>query len=126
MNERETSDRADVHVSNIASQVANGLSNMTSVGAERVFREPVHVGDRVVITAAAFDISGGMGFGSGLDTTGNGGGGGGAGAHTEGRPVAVIEVAPDGVRIRPIVDFTKIGVTLLIGALAVWRASKRR
>jgi uncharacterized spore protein YtfJ len=126
MNERDTPDHTDVRVSNLASQVADGLSNMTSVSAERVFREPVHVGDRVVIVAAAFDISGGMGFGTGGDNVGNGGGGGGAGAHTEGRPVAAIEVGPDGVRIRPIVDFTRIGVTLLISGFAVWRAMRRR
>jgi uncharacterized spore protein YtfJ len=126
MNERDTPDNTDVRVSNLASQVADGLSNMTSVSAERVFREPVHVGDRVVIVAAAFDISGGMGFGTGGDNVGNGGGGGGAGAHTEGRPVAAIEVGPDGVRIRPIVDFTRIGVTLLISGFAVWRAMRRR
>jgi uncharacterized spore protein YtfJ len=111
--------------SNVASHVASGLSNMTTVGADRVFREPVHVGERVVITAAAFDISGGMGFGSGADIAGNGGGGGGAGAHTEGRPVAAIAIGPDGVTIRPIIDFTRIGVTLLIGAFAIWRAGRR-
>jgi uncharacterized spore protein YtfJ len=110
----------------MASQVANGLSHLTDVGAERIFRDPVHVGDRVVITAAALDIAGGMGFGSGGDNEGNGGGGGGAGGRTEGRPVAAIEVGPDGVRIRPIVDVTRIGITMLVGAFAIWRASKRK
>jgi hypothetical protein len=66
-----------------------------------------------------------MGFGSGGDTIGNGGGGGGAGAHTEGRPVAAIDIGPDGVVIRPIIDFTRIGVTLLVGSFAVWRALRR-
>jgi hypothetical protein len=110
---------------NVASQVASGLSSMTTVGADRVFRDPVHVGDRVVITAAAFDISGGMGFGTGGDVAGNGGGGGGAGAHTEGRPVAAIDIGPSGVTIRPIIDFTRIGVTMLVGAFAIWRASRK-
>jgi uncharacterized spore protein YtfJ len=109
----------------VGPHVANAFSNITDVGADRIFREPVHVGDRVVITAAALDIAGGMGFGSGGDNVGNGGAGGGAGGRTEGRPVAAIEIGPDGVRIRPIIDFTRIGVTLVFAALAVWRASRR-
>ena len=126
MTEYDTSSNAASQFSGVASQLANGLSAMTSVGAERVFREPVHVGDRVVITAAAFDISGGMGFGLGVDNINNGGGGGGVGGHTEGRPVAAIDIGPNGVVIRPIVDFTRIGVTLLVGAFAIWRAGRRK
>jgi hypothetical protein len=108
-----------------ATHVANGLSNMTTVGADRVFSAPVHAGDRVIVTAASFDISAGLGFGNGGDTIGNGGGGGGGGAHTEGRPVAAIDIGPDGVVIHPIIDFTRIGVTLLVGGFAVWRAMRR-
>jgi uncharacterized spore protein YtfJ len=114
------------NVSTIAEQVAHGLSNLTDVGADRIFREPVHVGDQVVITAAALDIAAGIGAGNGGDSAGNGGGGGGGGGRTEGRPVAAIVIGPDGVTIRPIIDFTRIGVTLLIGAFAVWRAMRRR
>jgi uncharacterized spore protein YtfJ len=110
----------------IAPQVSRSFADVTTVGADRVFAPPVHVGDRVVITAAAFDVSGGMGFGSGVDNVGNGGGGAGLGAHTEGRPVAVVDIGPDGVRVRPVVDFTRIGVTFLVGAFAVWRASRGR
>jgi uncharacterized spore protein YtfJ len=126
VNERETSARAADDVSQIGTNVTNGLAQFTEVGAERIFRDPVHVGDRVVITAAAIDMAGGMGFGGGGDNEGNGGGGGGAGGRTEGRPVAVIQVGPDGVTIRPIIDFTRIGVTMLVGAFAIWRASRRR
>jgi uncharacterized spore protein YtfJ len=126
VNEHETAEGAAGNISQMGSQVASGLGHITDVGADRIFREPVHVGDRVVITAAALDIAGGMGFGNGGDNEGNGGGGGGAGGRTEGRPVAVIEVGPDGVTIRPIIDFTRIGVTLLVGAFAIWRAGRKR
>jgi uncharacterized spore protein YtfJ len=106
-------------------RMSNGFARLTDFSAERVFREPVHAGDRVVITAAAIDVAGGMGFGNGGDNLGNGGGGGGLGGRSEGRPVAAIEIGPDGVAVRPIVDLTRIGMTLLLGALAVWRATRR-
>ena len=35
--------------------------------------------------------------------------------------MAVITVGPDGVDVRPVIDFTKIGVTLLLSAVGVWR-----
>jgi len=126
VNEHEDPITRVASATNFADQVAHGLSNITDVGADRIFRDPVHVGERVVITAAALDIAGGMGVGNGVDNEGNGGGGGGGGGRTEGRPVAAIDIGPDGVTIRPIIDFTRIGVTLLIGAFAVWRAMRKR
>ncbi|MDQ1520711.1 MAG: hypothetical protein QOI55_1784, partial [Actinomycetota bacterium] len=84
MNENETSGSNAGDVATVTSQVVSGLSHITDVGADRIFSDPVHVGDRVVITAAALDIAGGMGFGNGADNVGNGGGGGGAGGRTEG------------------------------------------
>jgi uncharacterized spore protein YtfJ len=86
-----------------------------------VFREPVHVGDTVVIPAAAIAYGGGFGFGGDRGDAGGGGGGG----WNDGRPVAVVEAGPDGVRIRPVVDVTKIGLTLVAAALTVWRATRR-
>jgi uncharacterized spore protein YtfJ len=126
VNENESYGSQVADATNFADQVANGLSNISNVGAERIFRDPVHVGDRVVITAAALDIAGGMGVGNGIDNQGNGGGGGGAGGRTEGRPVAAIDIGPEGVRIHPIIDFTRVGVTLLVGGFAVWRALRKR
>ncbi|MGD9029920.1 MAG: spore germination protein GerW family protein [Anaerolineae bacterium] len=38
------------------------------------------------------------------------GGGGGGGGGASGRPVAVISIAEDGVRVEPVVDATKIGL----------------
>jgi uncharacterized spore protein YtfJ len=110
----------------MTSELTSSLARLTDVGADRVFREPVHAGDRVIITASALDFAGGIGIGSGADNEGAGGGGGGLGGHFEGRPVAAIEIGPEGVTIRPIVDFTRIGVTIAIGAIAIWRASRRR
>jgi uncharacterized spore protein YtfJ len=104
----------------IRATMNSGLDRLMSVSADRVFAEPVRAGDRVVIPAASIEFSGGFGFGG--DTQSNGGGGGGG--VQAGRPVAVIEVSPDGVRVRPVVDFTKVGLTLLAAALTVWRATR--
>ncbi len=47
--------------------------------------------------------------------------GGGGGGVTLGRPVAAITIGPDGVRVEPIVDATKIAIALFttIGAMAL-------
>ncbi len=92
-----------------------------NVSADRVYAEPVRVGERVVIPAASIEFSGGFGFGG--DTRSNGGGGGGG--YQAGRPVAIIEAGPDGIRVKPVIDFTRVGLTLVAAAITVWRASRR-
>jgi uncharacterized spore protein YtfJ len=106
----------------IRATMSNGLDRLMSVSADRVFAEPVRIGDRVVIPAASIEFSGGFGFGG--DNNSNGGGGGGG--HQAGRPVAIIEAGPDGVRVKPVIDFTRVGLTLAAAALTVWRASRKR
>ena len=100
--------------------MSSGLDRLMNVSADRVFAEPVRIGDRVVIPAASVEFSGGFGFGG--DSQSNGGGGGGG--YQAGRPVAIIEAGPDGVRVKPVIDFTRVGLTLVAAALTVWRASR--
>ncbi len=102
--------------------VVSGLDRVMNISAERVFREPVRVGDTVVIPAAVIQFGGGFGFGA--DTAQNGGGGGGG--WNDGRPVAVVEAGPGGVRVKPVVDVTRIGLTLIAAVLTVWGATRRR
>jgi uncharacterized spore protein YtfJ len=86
------------------------------------FGDPVTAGEQTVISVA--EVSHGMGFGYGagygegaipsgaegqepIPSTGGGsGGGGGGGAFS--RPVAALIVSPEGVRVEPIVDVTKV------------------
>lgn len=94
-----------------------------------VFSEPIEAGDDLVITAAAWERAGGFGFGGGAGSdeggdTGEGAGGGGGGA-SQGRPVAVIRITSSGVEVKPVIDFTKIGVTVFLAALRVMRALGR-
>ncbi|MFN0070186.1 MAG: hypothetical protein ACKVVP_01690 [Chloroflexota bacterium] len=97
-----------------------------------VFSEPVAHGEYMVITASEVGAAGGFGFGRGfgIDAAGNvsglsqdassrgGGGGGGGGGSAGGRPVAIIEIGPDGVKVKPVVDVTKF----MLGAISAWVA----
>lgn len=92
-----------------------------------VFSDPIQSGEDIVITAAAWDRAGGFGWGSGGGGEGpdrGEGGGGGGGGSSEGRPVAVIRITPDGIEVEPIIDVTKIAVTGLLAAIALWRTCR--
>ena len=93
-----------------------------------VFGEPVTAGDYTVITASEVKVGMGYGFGAGggeapeeeddsqaqTDAGGTGyGSGGGGGGASGGRPVAAIVMGPEGVRVEPIVDVTKLGLAFL-------------
>ncbi|MFQ5947298.1 MAG: hypothetical protein ACE5KX_00375 [Acidimicrobiia bacterium] len=115
----------------VGKRIEAGLARLTEgLSASRVFGKPEHVGDRVIITAAALQTAGGFGFGGGGGSDEEGmagsGGGGGGGGSSEGRPVAVIEIADGGVSVRPVFDLTRIWVTVITGLFAIWRAGRRR
>jgi uncharacterized spore protein YtfJ len=114
----------------ITASISDALTNLFGEASPTtLFSEPVVHGDHAVITAVAWERAGGFGFGTGQSQgegmeTGSGEGGGGGG-FSQGRPVAVIRVGPDGVDVTPVIDFTKIGVTLLLATIGVWRALAR-
>jgi uncharacterized spore protein YtfJ len=114
----------------IASQIGDALTGLFGEASpSTLFSEPIQHGDDLVVTAVAWERAGGFGFGagqgqSGADEIGTGEGGGGGG-FSQGRPVAVIKVSPTGVEVTPVIDFTKIGVTVLLASLGVWRALSR-
>lgn len=112
-----------------ANELMGRLFDVTRPDA--VFSQPVTVGDHTIINASEYSATLGMGYGGGggmgpnpEETTqqanGYGGGGGGGGA-TMSRPVAAIIVSPSGVRVEPIVDVTKIAITMFtaLGAMAL-------
>lgn len=93
--------------------------------AKSVYSDPIESGEYKVITASEVRVGMGFGFGGGggveaehteteqdeetTPSSGYGGGGGGGGIAF-GRPVAAIEIGPQGVRVEPIVDPTKIAI----------------
>ncbi len=94
-----------------------------SAAAARVFGEPVQTGDRVVIPAAEIWVGLGFGFGSGAgreaSPEGNGAvpASGGGGGSMNARPVALIEVGPDGVTIHPVIDRTRLSLAAMVTAV---------
>jgi uncharacterized spore protein YtfJ len=116
---------------------------------ESVYSEPVTSGELTVITASEVTTGLGFGFGVGGGTgmnpasqekskepgdmgqgSGSGGGGGGGGGSIA-RPVAVITISPQGVRVEPVVDATKLGLALFVtvGSMfmmlsRMWRMSR--
>ncbi len=87
------------------------------------FGDPVQSGDNLIIPAA--EVLAGVGFGLGAgfgrgdkedeaQSGGSGGGsGGGGGGRVLSRPVAVVIASPEGVRVEPVVDVTKIALAAL-------------
>lgn len=99
-----------------------------------VFSAPVESNGYTVITASELSVGLGFGFGggagSGSQPAGEGetanegrgvGSGGGGGGGSMARPVAAIIIGPDGVRVEPIVDPTKIAIAFFtaFGAMAL-------
>jgi uncharacterized spore protein YtfJ len=87
-----------------------------------VYGEPIQHDDTTIIPTA--EVLSALGFGvasgSGADTKEHpdkpavaGGGGGGGGGRVLSRPVAVVVVSPEGVRVEPVVDVTKIALAAL-------------
>jgi len=107
-----------------------------TANVNNVYGEPILHGDTLIIPAAEVlaAIGFGAGHGSGSGSSGNddddnqekndeksntgsgSGGGGGGGGRTFARPVAIIIASPDGVRVEPVVDVTKIALAMFTAA----------
>ncbi len=86
-----------------------------SFNVDVVFGKPEQTGDRVLIPVAEV----GYGFGVGVGVSGeeeSEGGGGGLGGTA--RPIAYIEVGPDGTHVEPVLDEQKIALAGIL--LSFW------
>jgi uncharacterized spore protein YtfJ len=89
---------------------------LSAAKVEAVYGQPLQQGDMVIIPSAEVISVMGFGLGSGVNTDqdqvgkkeNNEGMGGGGGGRVFSRPVAVIVASPEGVRIEPVVDLTKV------------------
>jgi len=90
---------------------------LAAASVEAVYGEPVEKEETLIIPTA--EVVAGMGFGLGSGTGGSaeeGGGtgvGGGGGGRAFARPVAVVIASPEGVRVEPVIDLTKIALAAL-------------
>ena len=132
-------------------QAAELLEKLVAVAPGMVYSEPVTSGDSTVITASEVSVA--MGFGYGLGggtdarpaaeepsgeegaddasitaTSSGAGGGGGGGGVSSARPVAVIIIGPEGVKVQPVLDPTKIGLALIaaVGGMLFMLVKMRR
>lgn len=95
-----------------------------AAGVEKVYGRAVEKGNTVVIPAA--EVMTGMGFGLGGSAKGEGGGGGGG--YSTSRPVAVVIVSEQGVRVEPVVDVTKMALAMFTAVgfmISMWSKMKR-
>jgi len=114
-----------------AADLIGRLFSVAEPGA--VFSAPLTTGERTIIVASELVITMGVGFGSGSGPADNNtgpstGGGGGGGGYSFGRPVAAIIIEPQGVRVEPIVDPTKIAIAMFtaLGAMFFAWGSMRK
>jgi len=128
-----------------AAELVEKLFAVAQPGA--VYSEPVTAEGYTVITASEVSVGMGFGYGIGGGSGGAGrgqgesedepedeggeagvGGGGGGGGASMGRPVAAITISPQGVRIDPIVDVTKISLAFFttIGSMFFMLSKMRR
>ena len=98
---------------------------LSAASVNAVYGEPIRSGESLIIPTA--EVLSGMGFGLGAGVGNNadkneegkpvqnsgGGGGGGGGGRVLSRPVAVIIASPEGVRVEPVVDVTKVALAAL-------------
>lgn len=89
-------------------QVLTRLVSNASV--DTVFGRPIERDGATIIPCSEIMVGFGMGSGTGpVDERGNPmGGGSGGGGGSQGRPIAVIVMTKDGVRVEPVLDLTKI------------------
>jgi len=136
-------------VTNTMETISSTFDNFLSAATvDSVYGKPIKSGDTTIIptaevlSALGFGMGGGGGTGPAMMNTeeteaeegetdvtmsGGSGVGGGGGGRVLSRPVAVVIASPDGVRVEPVVDVTKLGLALftamgfMIGMLARMR-----
>lgn len=109
---------------------------LEAADVSKVYGEPIRHENVMLLPAAEILAIAGFGMGSGggaavhqegEKSRGSGGGGGGGG-RTLARSVAVIVASPEGVEVKPVIDFTKIALAALTAAgfvMAAWKGMKR-
>lgn len=100
-----------------AQELTDNMLAITQPSA--IFGEPVQMGEETVLTAS--EVGAAMGVGKIIAATGGGG-------TSFGRPVAVVTAGPDGVKVRPVFDVTKIGLAFLtmLGSFLMMRRKMQK
>jgi uncharacterized spore protein YtfJ len=108
-------DEPEPGVAHLARETIERLDDSARV--DRVYGDPVEVGDRTVVPAARVAYGFGGGFGSGTDDEGETGEGGGGAGGVRATPVGALEVTPDETRFVRFADGRRLaGLALALGA----------
>ena len=102
-----------------SAEMVNKITAIARVDA--VFGQPVQHGNTIIVPCAEVSMGGGMGMGGGPGGKAEQGNltvgmGGGAGGGATGRPIAIIVMSPEGVRVQPVVDATKVALAFFTAA----------
>jgi uncharacterized spore protein YtfJ len=92
-----------------------------SASVRQVVGEATVAGGRTIIPLARISNAYGFGYGTGPQRAGEEGAaprGGGGGGRAAARPVAIVEVTPNGTRVTPVLDVTRTTIAGI--ALAAW------
>lgn len=95
----------------VTGSVEQVLSQLVSnATVDTVFGRPIERDGATIIPCSEIMVGFGMGSGTGpVDERGNlTGQGGGGGGGSQGRPIAVVVMTKEGVRIEPVLDLTKV------------------
>src|SRR5579884_749973 len=91
----------------------------TSASVRTVFGEPIQVGERTIIPVAKIGGAFGLGFGRGQrrpeqvgEAAAEQGVGGGGGGRVSARPLAVVEITPEKVRVVDTTRLATLGILL--------------
>jgi uncharacterized spore protein YtfJ len=108
-----------------ADRAAEVVERLIDAGdVSKVYGEPIRQGDTLLIPTAEILAIAGIGMGGGAGVSDDGrksrGSGGGGGGRTLARAVAVVVATPEGVTVKPVIDFTKIALAFLTAAGFVW------
>ncbi len=135
MSDQDKAPRAEIRgFERSLDQVEHTLDRFLEVAdVDTVFGEPVRQGETTIVPAAEVITGFGFGFGRGSDSSEaprheGGGGGGGGGGSVLARPVAVVVASPQGVRVEPVIDFTKVALAAITAGgfmLATWLGMAR-
>ena len=83
---------------------------VSNASVDSVFGRPVERDGATIIPCSEIIVGFGLGTGTGpIDERGNPMGGGvGGGGGSQGRPIAVVVMTKDGVRVEPVLDLPKV------------------
>jgi uncharacterized spore protein YtfJ len=112
-----------------AEHVSRALERASS--GEGAVGQATAVGDHTVIPLVETFAFGGFGGGSGVGSEGGSegsGAGGGGGGLGRSRTIAIADVGPDGVKVRPVIDITGLALPAVsaVAALLLGRRRRRR